>query len=95
MTSAVDGPVVSHDADAPFRRWSTGFSTEQLAQRRSGGLAQPLAHQPHAEQEQAERPGGLRGDGFGIRRLLFGRRRQTAVGAWNCYQRPHAQKVRV
>ena len=34
VTSAVDGPVVSHDADAPFRRWSTGFSTEQLAQRR-------------------------------------------------------------
>ncbi|WP_350650358.1 hypothetical protein, partial [Pseudomonas sp. HY13-MNA-CIBAN-0226] len=33
VTSAVDGPVVSHDADAPFRRWSTGFSTEQLAQR--------------------------------------------------------------
>ncbi|WP_112193175.1 dermonecrotic toxin domain-containing protein [Pseudomonas sp. LG1E9] len=34
VTSAVDGPVVLHGADAPFRRWSTGSSTEQLAQRR-------------------------------------------------------------
>ncbi|WP_204373300.1 hypothetical protein, partial [Staphylococcus epidermidis] len=29
-----DRPVVLAATDAPFRRWSTGFSTQQVAQRR-------------------------------------------------------------